>query len=108
MALELENETAESSSALQTDVHVIALERLLERFGSNLNTGLADDTVAQHRAKYGENKLTPSRPPSLLWMFVQQLVIGFNSVLWLATLFAFLSYVSSVCVGIERCSARRL
>jgi sodium/potassium-transporting ATPase subunit alpha len=78
------------------DEHIIPLEQLVERFNSDLTKGLSDDTVTQHRATFGQNKLTPSRPPSLLWMFIKQMLMGFNGILWLATLFAFLSYVSSL------------
>jgi magnesium-transporting ATPase (P-type) len=93
-ALELHEDTIEETSLLKMDVHIIPLEKLTERFNTDLTNGLTTDTVTQHRATYGQNKLTPSRPPSLLWMLIKQLLIGFNGILWVATLFAFLSYVS--------------
>ena len=102
VGLELEEATVGDTSGLDTDVHVIPIERLVERLNTNLTTGLTDNMVAQHRVTYGPNKLTPARPPSFLCMFLKQLIIGFNSVLWLATLFAFLSYVSSSTL-IDRC-----
>ena len=94
VTLEFDEDFIEGTPALETDVHIIPLDRLIERFNSNLTNGLTDSIVEQHRTIYGKNKLTPSRPPSLIWMFITQLLIGFNGVLWLATLFAFLSYVS--------------
>jgi magnesium-transporting ATPase (P-type) len=92
--LEFDKNAGEDASLLKTDAHIIPLEKLVQRFDSNLTTGLTNDTVTQHRATFGQNKLTPARPPSLLWMFIKQLLIGFNGILWVATLFAFLSYVS--------------
>ena len=91
--LDLDDEPIEDTSLLKVDAHIIPLDNLVERFNSNLITGLTSDTVAQHRVTFGQNTLTPSRPPSLIWMFIQQLLIGFNGILWIATLFAFLSYV---------------
>jgi magnesium-transporting ATPase (P-type) len=92
--LEFENGTTEDISSLKTDVHIVPMANLVERFESNLQSGLTDDTVAQHHAKFGENKLTPPPKSSLLWMFMKQILIGFNGILWVATVFAFLSYVS--------------
>ncbi len=94
--VEFDENAVEDTSLMKMDTHIIPLEKLVERFNSDLTKGLSNDTVTQHRATYGQNKLTPSRPPSLLWMFIKQLLIGFNGVLWLATLFAFLTYVSSL------------
>ncbi len=94
--VESDDNAVEDTSLLEMDAHIIPLEQLVERFNSDLTKGLSDDTVTQHRATFGQNKLTPSRPPSLLWMFIKQMLMGFNGILWLATLFAFLSYVSSL------------
>jgi hypothetical protein len=92
--LDFEKGTTEDTSLLKTDVHIVPIQNLVERFESSLQYGLTDDIVAQHRDKFGQNQLTPPPKPSLLWMFVKQLLIGFNGILWIATLFAFLSYVS--------------
>jgi hypothetical protein len=94
-AVELNDDTLEETPLMKTDVHIISLENLAERFNSNLTNGLTSDTVTQHRVKFGQNKLTPARPPSLIWMLIKQLIIGFNGILWIAALFAFLSYVSA-------------
>jgi hypothetical protein len=90
---EFENATTEEKSLLKTDVHIIPLPKLVERFDSNLQQGLTNEVVTEHRSKFGTNKLTPPPKPSLVWMFFKQILIGFNGILWLATLFAFLSYV---------------
>jgi len=82
------------TSLLRTDVHIVPIAKLVERFHSDLQNGLSNDTVTQHRAEYGQNKLTPPPNPSILWMLLKQMLIGFNGILWIATLFAFLSYVS--------------
>jgi magnesium-transporting ATPase (P-type) len=92
--LEFEKAAAEDTSLLKTDVHIVPMATVLERFSSDLQNGLTNDTVEQHRAKYGQNKLIPPPKPSLIWMFFKQILIGFNGILWVATLFAFLSYVS--------------
>ncbi|CAF2106995.1 unnamed protein product [Rotaria magnacalcarata] len=79
-------------SLLRTDVHIVPIGKLVERFHTNLQNGLTDATVTEHRAEYGKNVLTPPPKPSYLWMFLKQMLIGFNGILWVATLFAFLSY----------------
>ena len=91
---ESEKVVAEDPSLLKTDVHVVSVATLIERFSSDLQNGLTNDTVTQHRTEFGQNKLTPPPKPSLIWMFLKQILIGFNGILWIATLFAFLSYVS--------------
>jgi magnesium-transporting ATPase (P-type) len=91
--LELEELSVEDKSLLKTDVHIIPLEKLAERFNCNLTHGLTDEIVTEHRNTFGQNKLTPPPKPSLLWMFIKQILVGFNGILWIATLFAFLSYV---------------
>jgi hypothetical protein len=92
--LELEELNIEDKSFLKTDVHIVSLEKLAERFNSNLTHGLTEKIVTEHRNRFGQNKLTPPPKPSLLWMFIKQSLVGFNGILWIATLFAFLSYVS--------------
>ena len=102
VGVEFDENTVEDTTLLKMDAHIIPLEKLIERFNSDLTNGLSNDIVTQHRATYGQNKLTQSRPPSLLWMFLKQLFIGFNGVLWIAALFAFLCYVSSLLVFLIR------
>ncbi|UJR12114.1 hypothetical protein I4U23_016292 [Adineta vaga] len=89
---EFDKDKTEDLSTLKTDVHLIPIGTLAERFESNLQNGLSDEIVQQHHIKYGQNRLTPPPKPSLLWMFLKQILVGFNGILWVATLFAFLSY----------------
>ncbi len=91
---EFEANSIEDNALLKTDVHIIPMAKLVERFNSNLQQGLTSETVTQHRSEFGMNRLTPPPKPSLVWMFFKQILIGFNGILWVATLFAFLSYVS--------------
>jgi magnesium-transporting ATPase (P-type) len=91
---EFETGSTEDNALLKTDVHIIPMAKLVERFSSNLQQGLTTETVTKHRSEFGMNRLTPPPKPSLLWMFFKQILIGFNGILWVATLFAFLSYVS--------------
>ncbi|CAM2701631.1 unnamed protein product [Rotaria socialis] len=79
-------------SLLRTDVHIVPIATLVERFHANLQNGLSDAIVTEHRAQYGKNTLTPPPKPSYLWMLLRQMLVGFNGILWVATLFAFLSY----------------
>ena len=91
---EFEEGKVGDTSLLRTDVHIVPIVNLVERFHTDLRNGLSNDTVTQHRAEYGSNKLTPPPKPSLVWMLLKQMLISFNGILWVATLFAFLSYVS--------------
>src|SRR5262249_23948553 len=94
LILQFERGAIEENDLLTTDIHITPIAKLVERFNSNLQQGLTEDTVAQHRNQFGKNRLTPPPKPSLLWMFIKQSLIGFNGLLWFATIFAFLSYVS--------------
>ncbi len=93
LIVNLDNITDKEKDVLTTDIHIASIETLVQRFNSNLHQGLMNDIVAQHRIQFGENKLTPPPKPSLLWMFTKQSLVGFNGILWIATIFAFLSYV---------------
>ena len=79
-------------SRLEQDVHIIPLEDLYQRFHTDPRTGLATGYVADARAQYGENKLTPPKQPSYGWLLFKELFMGFNCILWFAGVLAFLAY----------------
>ncbi|CAF3355217.1 unnamed protein product [Rotaria sp. Silwood2] len=79
-------------SRLEQDVHIIPLDDLYKRFHTNPRDGLSAAAIADAQAQYGQNKITPPKPPSSLWLLFKQLFMGFNTILWVAGIFAFLAY----------------
>ena len=79
-------------SHAEQDVHIIPLDEVFQRFHTNPKSGLSSDSIPDARAHYGENKLTPPKPPNYVWLLIKQLFTGFNSILWLAGILAILTY----------------
>ena len=79
-------------SRLEQDVHIIPLEELYNRFHTDARNGLSSGQVPDARAQYGENKLTPPKQPSYVWLLFKELFMGFNLILWFAGILAFLAY----------------
>jgi sodium/potassium-transporting ATPase subunit alpha len=79
-------------SRLEQDVHIIPLEELYNRFHTNPSTGLSASSIPDARAQYGDNKLTPPKPPNYAMLLIKQLFMGFNLILWFAGVLAFLAY----------------
>ncbi|CAF3787505.1 unnamed protein product, partial [Rotaria magnacalcarata] len=79
-------------SRLEQDVHIIPLDELYQRFHTNPRDGLSSASIADAQAQYGLNKIIPPKPPSYLWLLFKQLFMGFNTILWVAAIFAFLAY----------------
>ncbi|CAF1046094.1 unnamed protein product [Rotaria sordida] len=86
--------TTEKSHPEQETVHMIPLEKLFQRFHTNPTTGLASNFILDARTQYGDNKLTPPKPPNYFWLLFKQLFAGFNSILWFAGIIAILAYKS--------------
>jgi sodium/potassium-transporting ATPase subunit alpha len=80
------------ASRLDQDVHVIPLDSLFQRFHTDQGTGLSTTFVPDAQAQYGSNRITPPQPPGYFWLVCKQLFIGFNSILWLAGVLAFITY----------------
>lgn len=74
------------------DVHIIPLGELYKRFHTDPLRGLSGSSVVNAQAQYGENKITPPTPPSFFSLLFKELFIGFNIILWVAGVFAFLAY----------------
>lgn len=79
-------------SRLEQDVHMIPLDDLYQRFHTNPRNGLSAASVIDAQVQYGENKITPPKPPSYLWLFFKELFVGFNIILWIAAILTFLAY----------------
>ena len=74
------------------DIHIISLDDLYKRFHTDPRQGLSASSVVDARARYGENKFTQPKSASFLSLLFKELFIGFNIILWVAGVFAFLAY----------------
>lgn len=74
------------------DNHSIALDDLYQRFHTDPRQGLSTSSVIHAQARYGDNKLTRPKSSGFLSLLVKELFIGFNIILWVAGVFAFLAY----------------
>ncbi|CAF1313293.1 unnamed protein product, partial [Adineta ricciae] len=79
-------------SRLDQDAHIIPLDDLYQRFHTDQRHGLSSGHVADARAQYGSNKLTPPKQPSYIWLLFKELFMGFNIILWFAGVLAFLAW----------------
>jgi sodium/potassium-transporting ATPase subunit alpha len=79
-------------SRLEQDVHIIPLAELFNRFHTDPRSGLSASSITDARAQYGDNKITPPKPPSYAWLMFKELFMGFNCILWFAGVLAFLAY----------------
>jgi magnesium-transporting ATPase (P-type) len=73
--------------------HEIPLNELCRQFNlCDVHEGLTTAQVQHAQLIYGLNELTTSPQPSYLRLFFLQTFTGFNTVLWIAAMFAFLAY----------------
>jgi sodium/potassium-transporting ATPase subunit alpha len=79
-------------SGLQQDIHIIPLVEVYKRFHTNPRDGLSATAVVDALAQYGENKITAPKSPNCFWLLFKEMFIGFNILLWIAGIFAFLAY----------------
>ncbi|CAF1116392.1 unnamed protein product [Adineta steineri] len=79
-------------SRLDQDVHVIPMESVFQRFHSNQHFGLSTSFVHDAQLHYGTNQITPPRSQNYFWLLFQQLFMGFNLILWLGGILAFIAY----------------
>ena len=80
------------SDELETNVHFLPIDALTAQFHSNVTDGLSPTQVLVNRAEYGSNVVSPAGEVSYVLLFAQQLVSGFNALLWIATIVIFLSW----------------
>ncbi len=83
---------AVGGTGLEQDVHMIPLDDLFKRFHTNPRRGLSSDFVPDAQTQYGDNKIPPPKSPNYFCLLLSQLFMGFNSILWIAGIFAFLAY----------------
>lgn len=74
------------------DPRSMSLDDLYEFFCTDPRQGLSSAAVADARVRYGANRVTPPTSPSFFWLIFKELFIGFNIILWVAGIFAFLAY----------------
>ncbi|CAF4122765.1 unnamed protein product, partial [Adineta steineri] len=84
--------TNDKSQPGEDNIHSIPVEELYNRYHTNPQTGLSEDSISDTRAYYGYNRLTPPEPPNYFLLLIKQLFTGFNSILWFAGILAFLAY----------------
>ena len=77
---------------LEQDAHIIPLADLFQRFHTSHQGGLPTDSVPEALVHFGSNKLTPPKPPNYFWLLFKELFMGFNTILWVAGILAFLAY----------------
>jgi hypothetical protein len=73
--------------------HKISFDELCRELNiSDTRLGLTTTQVNQAQNKYGLNQLAPTPQPGYIRLFVVQTFTGFNALLWIAAIFAFLAY----------------
>jgi hypothetical protein len=73
--------------------HRIPLNELCRELNlSDIHSGLTTTQVNQAQTKYGLNQLAPTPQPGYIRLFISQAFAGFNALLWIAAIFAFLAY----------------
>jgi sodium/potassium-transporting ATPase subunit alpha len=77
---------------LGTDVHLVPVELLAQRVHSDFKAGLTAAQVEINRTEYGSNAVSSAGEVSYIVLFAQQLMSGFNILLWIATIVIFLSW----------------
>ncbi|CAF1556016.1 unnamed protein product, partial [Didymodactylos carnosus] len=78
---------------LTNDIHIVPLKSVYQRLSvTDSHTGLTEQQVISKQEEYGSNKLTQPPQPGYIKLFIQQAFIGFNGILWIAGIFAFLAY----------------
>ena len=77
---------------LETDVHLVPVEQLAQRVHSDIKQGLSPQQVEANRLDYGSNVVSSAGEVSYIVLFAQQLMSGFNILLWIATIVIFLSW----------------
>jgi hypothetical protein len=73
--------------------HKISFNELCRELNiSDTRLGLTTTQVNQAQNKYGLNQLAPTPQPGYIRLFIVQTFTGFNALLWIAAVFAFLAY----------------
>lgn len=84
--------TPKQASSFQCDEHLIPLEELLHRYGSDVTLGLSGEQVLTNRQKYGTNVLIQRKSRSLLLKFLKEVVAGINGLMLICGLITLILY----------------
>ena len=75
------------------DPHKISLNDLCQQLNlTDIRSGLTTTQVNEIQNKHGLNQLAPTPQPGYIRLFFIQSFTGFNALLWIAAVFAFLAY----------------
>ncbi|KAL0100646.1 hypothetical protein PUN28_019200 [Cardiocondyla obscurior] len=85
-------EIEELHQELETDDHIIDLEKLYERLSTNGETGLTSDQVRKIIERDGPNALSPAKVTPEYIKFLKCMFHGFASLLWVCSILCFLLY----------------
>lgn len=77
---------------LEMDEHVIPIEELVQRLGTNLHTGLTTAQAVENIERYGPNALTPPKKTPEWVKFCKNLFYGFSMLLWVGAILCFIAY----------------
>mmetsp|Transcript_875 Transcript_875/g.1102 ORF Transcript_875/g.1102 Transcript_875/m.1102 type:complete len:1011 (-) Transcript_875:34-3066(-) len=83
----------EAKKEVQTDSHIIPLEELFARYGSDPENGLTSAKHQEHLERDGKNLLTPPKTIPSLVKFLEHLLGGFSALLWLGAFLCFIGYM---------------
>jgi len=77
---------------LELDEHIVSLDELYKRYGTDINRGLTTAQAAEGLIKHGPNALTPP-PTTPEWVkFCQNMFSGFAMLLWFGAILCFIAY----------------
>lgn len=85
------------------------MDKICGKFKTDKEKGLTEAQVLTAREQYGENCLTPVKPPSMCMLFIKELTGLFSLLLWLAGILCFLAYgldtsqVENLYLGVVLC-----
>ena len=73
--------------------HKITIGELCRELNlTDIRSGLTTKQVDEAQTKYGLNQIAPTPQPGYIRLFFIQTFTGFNALLWIAAIFAFLAY----------------
>ncbi|XP_011631626.1 sodium/potassium-transporting ATPase subunit alpha-like [Pogonomyrmex barbatus] len=87
-----EQEIQELHQELETVDHIIALEALYERLGTNAETGLTKEQACRIMERDGPNALSPPKVTPEYIKFFKCMFHGFASMLWICAVLCFILY----------------
>ncbi|KAI1703871.1 e1-E2 ATPase domain-containing protein [Ditylenchus destructor] len=77
---------------VQMDDHKIDLVEVLQRYSTNIGTGLSNAQANIHLLRDGKNALTPPKVTPEWIKFLKNMFSGFSLLLWIGSLLCFISF----------------